>query len=165
MKTFDKKDIFTVLNAADAEEYLKMKGYFAESLSDLKKNIADGVTDMLEAIEYDNVWCFSTSTDSFPLFLPASKVATPYRPFKSAQEFIDIALEGNRDGWLCMRHKANGKEGTKTNEWYRKLQEYSPTQKQVSFGQQLNFSFEALFLKWEWKDAKGDWRIFGVAEE
>ena len=165
MERFNKKDVFTVLNAADAEDHLKMKGYFAESLSDLEKNIADGVTDTLEAIEYDNVWCFSTPTDNFPLFLPASKVATPYRPFKSSQEFIDIALEGNRDGWVCMRHKANGHENTNTNVWYRRLQEYSPTLNQVSFGQQLNFSFEALFLKWEWQDAKGNWRVFGVAEE
>jgi hypothetical protein len=165
MKTFDKKDIFTVLNAADAEEYIDTVGFFAESLSDLQKNVTEGITDTLRAVDTDNVWSFTSDNDSFPLFLPASKVAPSYRPFKSAQEFIDIALEGNRDGWLCMRHKANGKEGTKTNEWNRKLQEYSPTQKQVSFGQQLNFSFEALFLKWEWKDSEGNWRIFGVDSE
>ena len=165
MKRFRKEDIFTVLNAADAEEYLNTVGFFAESLSELEKNIADGVTDTLVAIEYDNVWCFTTPTDSFPLFLPASKTITPYRPFECADEFIAAVLGGNRDGWVCMRHKANGKEGTNTNVWFRKLQEYSPTQKQVSFGQQLNFSFEGLFLKWEWQDAKGNWRVFGVAEE
>ena len=165
MKRFKREDVFTVLNAADAELYIDTVGFFAESLSDLKKNIADGVTDTLEAIEYDNVWCFSTPTDSFSLFLPASKVANPYRPFECADEFITAVLGGNRDGWLCMRHRANGHENTNINEWYRKLQEYSPTQKQVSFGQQLNFSFEALFLKWEWKDAEGNWRVFGVAEE
>ena len=165
MKRFNKKDVFNVLNAADAEEYIDTVGFFAESLSDLQKNVTEGIADTLRSVETDNVWSFTSDNDSFPLFLPASKVATPYRPFKSSQEFIDIALEGNRDGWLCMRHKANGKEGTNTNVWYRRLQEYSPTQKQVSFGQQLNFSFEGLFLKWEWQDAKGNWRVFGVAEE
>lgn len=164
MKRFNKKDVFTVLNAADAEEYIDTVGFFAESLSELEKNIAEEITDTLRAVDTDNVWSFTSDNDSFPLFLPASKVATPYRPFKSSQEFIDIALEGNRDGWVCMRHKADGKEGTNTNVWYRRLQEYSPTLNQVSFGQQLNFSFEALFLKWEWQDAKGNWRVFGVEE-
>ena len=140
MKRFNKKDVFNVLNAADAELYIDTVGFFAESLSGLEKNIADEITDTLRSVDTDNVWSFTTDNDSFPLFLPASKVATLYRPFKSAQEFIDIALEGNRDGWLCMRHRANGHENTNINEWYRKLQEYSPTQKQVSFGQQLNFS-------------------------
>ena len=165
MERFNKKDVFTVLNAADAEEYLNTVGYFAESLSELNTKIKERRTDTLRSIETDNAYSFITDNEQDPLFLPASKVATPYRPFKSSQEFIDIALEGNRDGWLCMRHKANGKEGTNTNVWYRRLQEYSPTQKQVSFGQQLNFSFEGLFLKWEWQDAKGNWRVFGVAEE
>lgn len=165
MKRFKKEDVFTVLNAADAELYIDTVGFFAESLSDLQKNITEGITDSLRSVDTDNVWSFTTDNDSFPLFLPASKVATPYRPFNSAQEFINVVMDGNPDKWVCMRHRANGKENTNTNEWYRKLQEYSPTQKQVSFGQQLNFSFEALFLKWEWKDKKGNWRVFGVAEE
>lgn len=164
MKRFKREDVFTVLNAAEAELYIDTVGFFAESLSELNANIKEGITDTLRSIETDNCFSFTTDNEQFPLFLPACAVKTPYRPFKSAQEFIDIALEGNRDGWLCMRHRANGKEGTNTNEWYRKLQEYSPTQKQVSFGQQLNFSFEALFLKWEWKDSNGNWRVFGVEE-
>jgi crotonobetainyl-CoA:carnitine CoA-transferase CaiB-like acyl-CoA transferase len=162
MERFKREDVFTVLNAADAEEYIDTVGYFAERLSELNANIEDGITDTLTRIETDNCFSFVTGNDNFPLFLPASKTITPYRPFECADEFIAAVLGGNRDGWLCMRHKANGHENTNTNEWYRKLQEYSPTQKQVSFGQQLNYSFEALFLKWEWKDAKGNWRVFGV---
>lgn len=165
MKRFNKKDVFTVLNAADAEEYIDTVGFFAESLSGLEKNIAEEITDTLRAVETDNVWSFTSDNDSFPLFLPASKIKTPYRPFKCIDEFVPVVLGGDRDGWVCMRHKANGKEGTNTNVWYRRLQEYSPTLNQVSFGQQLNFSFEALFLKWEWQDAEGNWRVFGVAEE
>ena len=165
MERFKREDVFTVLNAADAEEYLNTVGYFAETLSDLNANIKDGIIDTLRSIETDNCFSFTTDNEQFPLFLPASKTIKPYRPFNSAQEFINVVMDGNPDKWVCMRHRANGKEDTNTNEWYRKLQEFSHELKQVSFGQQLNYSFEALFLKWKWKDEKGNWRVFGVAEE
>ena len=165
MKRFNKKDVFNVLNAADAEEYIDTVGFFAESLSDLQKNITEGITDTLRSVDTDNVWGFTSDNDSFPLFLPASKVATPYRPFKCADEFIATVMGGDSNGWIRMRHKADGYEKTNTNTWYRKLQEYSPELNQVNFGYQLNYSFETLFRKWEWKDAEGNWRVFGVAEE
>lgn len=87
---FDKKDVFTVLNACDAEEYLNTKGYFAETLSVLNANIKDGITDTLRNIETDNCFSFVTDNDNFPLFLPASKVIKlekKYRPFKTIEEF------------------------------------------------------------------------------
>ena len=165
MERFKREDVYTILNAADAEEYLNTVGYFAERLSELNANIKDGITDTLRSIEIDNCFSFVTDNDNFPIFLPACAVKTPYRPFKCADEFIAAVMSGNPDGWVRMRHKADGYEKTNTNTWYRKLQEYSPELNQVNFGYQLNYNFETLFRKWEWQDAKGNWRVFGVAEE
>ena len=164
MKRFKREDVFCVLNAADAEPYIDTVGYFGEFISDLEKNIAEKITDTLRVIEHDNVYSFLSDNDNFPLFLPACKVLSSIRPFNSAQEFIDVVCAGNPDNWIIMRHRQNSQDTANTNEWYRKLQEYSLTQKQVSFGQQLNYSFDALFLKWEWKDSSETWRLFGVEE-
>lgn len=167
MKRFKKEDVFTVLNAADAEEYIDTVGFFAESLSGLEKNIADEITDTLRAVDTDNVWSFTTDTDSFPLFLPASKVKKTekkYRPFTSAQELINVVCGGNPDTWITMRHKPNGYESTNTNVWHRRIQEYSDNMKEIIFGNQLNYSVDALLNKWEWLDSTGTWRVFGVEE-
>ena len=164
MERFNKEDIFTVLNAADAEEYIDTSGYFAETLSELNANIKEGITDKLRSIETEECFPFITDTEQFPLFLPACKVNNHIRPFKDAQELIDVVMGGNPDCWVIMRHKADGHEKTNTNIWHRRLQEYSDTLNQVIFGYQLNFSLEQLCRKWEWQDAKGNWRIFGVEE-
>ena len=161
---FKREDVFSVLNAADAEEYLNTRGYFAESFSELEKNISEEITDTLRAVETDNVWCFTSDNDSFPLFLPVCKVNNPIRPFKNAQELIDIVLDGNPDNWVIMRHKADGHDKTNLNIWHRRIQEYSDELNQVIFGYQLNFSLEQLCRKWEWKDSSGTWRPFGVSE-
>lgn len=164
MKRFNKKDIFNVLNAADAEEHLKMKGYFAESLSNLQKNITDGVTDTLEAIEYDNVWCFSTPTDSFPLFLPADKVIKSekkYRPYKDMTEFYNNVVD--LGGAVTIRSKlAKQKEITSmliAISWNTEQKK-----NRVLFsGFASYFTFEELLEYWEiYSDC--EWKPFGVEE-
>lgn len=162
MESFNKKDVFTVLNAADAEEHLKMKGYFAESLSNLQKNITDGVTDTLEAIEYDNVWCFSTPTDSFPLFLPASKVIKlekKYRPFKSHRELCDNIL---KDTLTCIDHGIEIED--KLNCCQYRLMIMGTFNNGVILPLYGALTFEQLFDKFK-VNLNGNWRPFGVAEE
>ena len=76
MKTFDKKDVFTCLNAEDAKVYIGKEGYLADSLYNLRNAIQDNEnTFELETINDDSYYGRFRSCDSdYMLFLPADKV-------------------------------------------------------------------------------------------
>ena len=164
MKRFKKEDVFTVLNAADAELYIDTVGFFAESLSDLQKNITEGITDTLRSVDTDNAWCFTSDNDSFPFFLPASKVIKPekkYRPYKDMTEFYNNVVD--LGGAVTIRSKlAKQKEITSmliAISWNTEQKK-----NRVLFsGFASYFTFEELLEYWEiYSDC--EWKPFGVEE-
>lgn len=81
MKKFDKTDIFTLVNAEEAEKYIGQQGYFGDSLGTLKAMIEVDCTEKLLKILDEND-CFrfistsllSSGTAMWSLFLPVEKV-------------------------------------------------------------------------------------------
>ena len=81
IKTFDRKDIFTVVNAEEAQKYIGQQGYFGCSFGLLKTMIDSKSTETLLEILDEDCLCrfistsFSSSrTSRWCLFLPAAKV-------------------------------------------------------------------------------------------
>ena len=76
MKTFDKKDVFSFLNAEDANAYLAEKGYFGDCISILKRNVYDDCIRTLDeiCINYDDQFRQEENGLFYSLFLPACKV-------------------------------------------------------------------------------------------
>ena len=72
-KTFDKKDVFTCVNAEDAKAYIGGLGYFANTLNGFK-NIQYFAPYSLDDIQVGRDKPFFYRKDSFALFLPADKV-------------------------------------------------------------------------------------------
>lgn len=81
MKTFDKKDIFTVVNVEKAKKYIGKEGYFADCLGLLKVLVELNETEILTSIG-DEDDCFPFKYQAHfrggerlnSLFLPAEKV-------------------------------------------------------------------------------------------
>lgn len=93
MKEFDVKDVYSVLNAEEAREYVGTKGYFAYTLSSLKEKVLKNVVATLDDINQLQDYPFITNGSQYGLFfLPVSKVKEiekkKYRPFKDIQEFL-----------------------------------------------------------------------------
>ena len=77
--TFDKKDIFTVVNAEKAQKYIGEEGYFADCLGLLKVLVELNETEILTGIGDENdCFPFKYQTRHYEhlsaLFLPAKKV-------------------------------------------------------------------------------------------
>ena len=94
-KTFDKKDIFSLLNAEDAKPYIGKFGYMADNVQTLRKNVEENKRFKLHDIEDDYILPFKVCIKNdeifgFGLFLPADKVREEpkkWRPYKSLNEF------------------------------------------------------------------------------
>lgn len=75
MKTFDKKDVLTVVTVEEARKYIGKEGYFADRYSDLEGLIEDNLLVKLIAIDSDCSYCFrSLNVGDYGLFLPIDKV-------------------------------------------------------------------------------------------
>jgi hypothetical protein len=163
MERFKREDVFTVLNAADAEEYLNTVGYFAERLSELNLNIKDGITDTLRSIETDNCFSFVTDTDNFPLFLPASKVIKPekkWRAFETIEEFVKII--GDVGTIVTYRIKKESSQEIK-GMFIGYIWDSSSRGWIIGLGVNL-YRLEKLFKSVEYKH-KNSWQPFGVLDE
>lgn len=90
MRTFDRKDIFTIATAKDAKEYVGKLGYPSNSLSKLKTLVNNFAPYSLDRIDLDNDKPFFYRDDCFLYFLPADKVIEDkkWRPFKNIDEFL-----------------------------------------------------------------------------
>lgn len=74
MKTFDRKDVYSVLNAEEAKKYVGKLGYPSNSLNKLKTLINNFAPYSLDKIELDNDKPFFYRKDGFLFFLPVDKV-------------------------------------------------------------------------------------------
>lgn len=81
MKTFNKKDIFTIVTAEEAEKYIGQQGYFGDSLGTLKAMIEiDNTEKLIKILDENDCFRFistsllSSGTEMWSLFLPAEKV-------------------------------------------------------------------------------------------
>lgn len=93
MKTFDRKDIFTIANVEDARKYVGKLGYPSNSLNKLKTLINNFAPYSLDKIDLDNDKPFFYRDDCFLYFIPADKVKEvethkKWRPFKNIDEFL-----------------------------------------------------------------------------
>lgn len=97
MKTFDKKDVFSLVTAEEAKAYIGKRGYFGDSFKELESNINSGCSDNLGEVFPDRytsiVFRPYARESSYGLFLPADKVKEveepkKYRPFETIEEFI-----------------------------------------------------------------------------
>ena len=91
---FNKEDIFTIVNAEEAKQYIGKEGYFASNLAELKKNINSDshiLSDILDDNASARFMYVDKCTDMvFELFLPADKVKQTekkWRPFRYMDEF------------------------------------------------------------------------------
>lgn len=96
MKTFDKKDVFTIVTAEEAIAYIGKRGYFGDSFKELESNINKDCGDNLGEVCTDRytsiVFRPYTCETSYGLFIPTDKVKEveepkKYRPFVSYEEF------------------------------------------------------------------------------
>lgn len=96
MKTFDKKDVFTLVTAEEAIAYIGKRGYFGDSFEELESSINKGWSDNLGEVfpdRYTNVVFRPYACEtSYGLFIPADKVKEveekKYRPFETIEEFV-----------------------------------------------------------------------------
>ena len=165
MKNFDKKDIFTCVNAEDADQYRSTKGYFADDLSELNEKVKDGNLEKLHHILQDIFPNrFFGNNRAFALFLPADKVKKvkeekKYRPFKSFNEFNVVT---NKNVGDLINYKLKNSPCfycaviTKTF--------CSPNiEPTIDFGNSC-FKYSELFNHFEWLDSENTWKPFGVEE-
>lgn len=91
-KTFDRKDVYSVLNAEDASQYVGTKGYFADTLSCLNEKVRKNMLDPLDDVNQLHDFPFISYVTGFLFFLPADKVKEveeekKWRAFKDIEEF------------------------------------------------------------------------------
>lgn len=110
MKTFNKKDVFCIANAEQAEQYIGHECYFDDSYTGLQYSIDNNIKGVLKHVgdpDTSNTFCVFTTTDvikvrdsrcitSFSLCLPCELVKEEepkYRPFTTIDEFISVVGE------------------------------------------------------------------------
>ena len=113
MKTFHKKDVFTLVTAEEAKTYIGKTGYFNNDFESIKRAIELGDPAVLDRVDTNSIWCFKALGVSlcFGLFLPADKVKEveekKYRPFNNIQEFLNQYKVGQV---VHLRNKKNNIE-------------------------------------------------------
>ena len=102
MKTFDKKDVFTLVTAEEAKAYIDKQGYFGDSFKELEEDIEKGWSRKLKEVFPDRytsiVFRSLGSETSYGLFLPTDKLKEveekKYRPFKDFEELSETLNKG-----------------------------------------------------------------------
>lgn len=164
MKTFDKKDVFTLVTAEEAKAYIGKRGYFGDSFKELESDINRGCGDKLEGVFPDRytsiVFKPYAHESSYGLFLPADKVKEieepkKWRAFKDSKEFIHTVKTHLGDS-ITFRYKEEneGNSSALITSFNKELY--------VTFGGR-SYSYEQLFYYLEWFDGN-TWQPFGVEE-
>ena len=167
-KTFDKKDVFSVLNAEDASRYVGEKGYFADDLQTLKQNVEENRLYKLHKISANYTFPFRGEKEydlnNFSLFLPANKVREEktYRPFKDCAELCQYVRVTGEDLYAGLTLNIRNKE----NKIVRQVlvTEINYGKPFIGLGICL-FDLKKLYRNYEWQDEdNGVWHPFGVEE-
>lgn len=163
MKTFDKKDIFTCVNAEDAMSYIGNNGYFADSLSGFN-HIDCFAPYSLDEVQIGTDKPFVYRKKSFALFLPNDKVKEikepkKYRPFETMEEFIKTVGDiGSIITYRTKKESSHEMKGMFTGYmWDSACRDWI-----IGLGANL-YRLDNLFELAEYK-YKNNWRPFGVLE-
>ena len=159
MKTFDRKDVFSVANAEEAQKYIGKEGYFADRLSELTEAV-EGLALSLDEIdlESDMPYC-SYGEGASQLFIPIDKVKEDeeeknYRPFTS-DEFLAKFKVGEA---IQIKISPLGEITTLITSVRRNAN-------QLTLGGFDNECFETLFSNGVQILLDGKWQPFGVKDE
>ncbi|WP_406018841.1 hypothetical protein [Succinivibrio sp.] len=167
MKTFDRKDMFTIANLEDARKYINCEGYFLDSfykdLHKWRKGILKEVNEYSTDYPFIELNTKGGLSIGFRFFLPVDKVRKEkkWRAFKTIEEFFDI-YNKNVDSIITYRLKDNPLREITTN-----IMGYI---KEANREDQLQLGAETLQLStWHevieiWNEDKESWLPFGVEE-
>lgn len=160
MKTFDKKDVITCVNAEDAKKYIGKLGYFANGLNGFS-NI-----DYFAPYSLDNVQVgidkpFFYREKNFALFLPEDKVKEvkkekKWRAFRTFEEFILVL------GTIGCHVRFRFKDDI-SNEFLALIVGFNYEAQTVTINNSI-YSFKELFKKFEFYKNQ-EWQPFGVLDE
>lgn len=171
MKVFNEKVLFTWSNRHDTK--LGTKGYFANSINELKENIKDGKICELTDISDKNAWCFTDGTFRYGFFLPVDAVKDEiiYRPCKTIQEFSDVIDLSSLDSYddedyiydlidktIHIRSKSTG------TEYYTSIRSISKDEDgciKILITRRSYQSFEQIFNNFD-IEVNGEWQPFGI---
>lgn len=167
MKTFDKKDIYTIVTEEEVKAYIGKLGYFGDSLEELEEKINKDDCDELAEVVHENYTSNAFRPrgydSAYGLFLPNDKVKKEkkYRPFKTIAEIIKTLLISFGDP-IRFRHKNNPK-----------MVQIGIFNGYCEKGDKLDYitigawicGIQSLFDYYEFYDNKTkEWRTFGVEE-
>lgn len=171
MKTFDKKDVFTLVTAEEAKAYINEQGYFGDSFGELEEDIKKGCSGRLEKVFPDRytstVFRPYASDTSYGLFLPTDKLKEveekKWRAFKDIEEF----KKETELGLLSIVRYRYSIEGPRTiaTTGIGIITDFCTCNDKsyyITIGD-TSFSLEELF-NYEYLDKHGDWKRFGVEE-
>lgn len=163
MKTFDKKDVFTCVNADEAKQYINQAGYFANQLKDFLTEFSAGALVLTDVQENEYRPFVSDGHGAALLFLPAAKVKEveekKWRPFNCIEE---VFVTFNKDVGSFITYRTKDfplRTITTTIIGYTK-EKNKEDQIQIGAGMiELSNCFEGIEI-WNGKD----WQPFGVYE-
>lgn len=168
---FDKKDVFTVLNASEAEKYEGEVGYFANDLEGLKYSIRNNDSEVLTKVITSNdddkpFWYDSPTGDreyTFALFLPEDKVKQKERKWVACRSVnLLLSMMNKRVGDALTYHKKG--EATIHNCIITEIH-FDDYCSFVVLGSK-QFSAKTLFEDYEWREeCQLNWRPFGMEVE
>ncbi len=166
MKTFDRKDVYSVLNAEEARSYINKDGFFADTLSYLNALVRQNCFEILDDVNQLHDFPFITCGKGSLFFLPADKVKEveekKWRAFNNHEELAKTlgietkSLIGTKITW---RNKGNGitvGQALIINVFSNKEESC------ITLGL-VNYSMEKLFFELE-LNKDGVWQPFGVEE-
>lgn len=168
MKTFDKKDVFTLVTAEEAIAYIGKRGYFGDSIEELESNINKGCGDNLGEVFPDRytsiVFRPYACETSYGLFIPTDKVKEVEEPKKWRafifEEFTKIYSMNKPLKIFIYREKGTNITFFALYNGYVKGGEISS----INLGGQF-YTLQTLFDKYElFNDDLGKWQPFGVEE-
>lgn len=169
MKTFNKKDVFTLVTAEEAKAYISKRGYFGDSFEELESDIKSGYSEKLKEVFPDRytsiVFRPYASDTSYGLFIPVDKIKEveepkKYRPFETIEEFVKtIGYIGTIITYRTKKDPAQEMIGIFTGYmWDSACRGWI-----LGIGASL-YRLENLFELAEYKH-KNEWKPFGVLDE
>lgn len=173
MKTFDKKDVFTLVTAEEAKAYIGKQGYFGDSFSELEEDIKKGCSGRLEDVFPDRytsiVFRPYACETSYGLFIPTDKVKEvkepkKWRAFKDIEEFKKETGLGLLS--IVQYRYIIEKPRNLTTTGFGVITDFctcSDKTYYITIGD-TSFNLNELF-DYEYLDEHGDWKPFGVLDE
>lgn len=165
--SFDTKDVISVLNVDDAEEYIGKEGYCSNTIYELQEAInnrskcklVNVVNRSGRPFTYEYHEDSGIIYDKAGLFLPANKVKREkkWRPF-TLEEFMEIFKVGDVITFRTKDSNYHGKwlyTGCTIGRKSPKIRLYLGT---------YMFSFQELFDEYEYLDKNDNWNLFGVVD-